>query len=262
MVRMAGPGPVALVGSGEYLPEMEETDAALLEIIGGAASARVVILATASGLEPHESPARWTRLGLDHFARLGASVQPAPIYGREDALDPRWLPLLEDANFFYFSGGDPGHVVATLRDTPAWEVIRGRHLAGAALAGCSAGAMAICGLTARVRALAGGEDAQWHPALGLLSRLIVLPHFDRIGGFIGPERLARAVRAVPEGITLVGVDEETALVRTSVGEGPGEPDRWQVFGRQDVSLFVAGQDEPRRLTAGQRVELAGGWQVP
>jgi len=256
-MRIIGrPGPLALVGSGEYLPEMEETDAALLEMVGGAASARVVILATASGLEPPESPARWTRLGLDHFARLGARVEVVPILRREDALDPRWLPPLEAANFFYFSGGDPGHVVATLRDSPAWEAIRARHLAGAALAGCSAGAMAICGLTARVRALAGGEDAQWQPALGLLPRLIVLPHFDRIAGFIGTERLQRAVRAVPDGSTLLGVDEETALVRVATGDGPGSPDRWQVFGRQGVSLFVAGEEDPRRLAAGQHVDLA------
>ena len=61
-------GPIALVGSGEYLPQMEATDRILLDHVGGTA-ARVVVLATAAGLEPPASPARWTRMGIEHFNR-------------------------------------------------------------------------------------------------------------------------------------------------------------------------------------------------
>ena len=42
-------GPVALVGSGEYTPAMEETDRYLLSLIGGAASARVACGLAGSG---------------------------------------------------------------------------------------------------------------------------------------------------------------------------------------------------------------------
>lgn len=45
------PGTVALLGSGEYLPVMNEIDTYLLQTIGGAPAARVALLPTASGLE-------------------------------------------------------------------------------------------------------------------------------------------------------------------------------------------------------------------
>lgn len=44
-------GALALVGSGEYLPQMDQIDRFLLDTIGGAAGAKVVLLPTASGLE-------------------------------------------------------------------------------------------------------------------------------------------------------------------------------------------------------------------
>ena len=71
MPAPAATGPIALVGSGEYLPQMDNIDRMLLEHVGGA-SARVVLLATAAGLEAPASPQRWARMGVEHFARLGA----------------------------------------------------------------------------------------------------------------------------------------------------------------------------------------------
>src|SRR5690348_2277753 len=108
-------GPIALVGSGEYLPQMEEVDRLLLGRVGGAA-ARVVVLPTAAGLEDPLSPHRWAELGIRHFIKLGAHVEAANILVREDAFDARWLPLLERADLIYFSGGSPRHVVETLAD--------------------------------------------------------------------------------------------------------------------------------------------------
>lgn len=240
------PGPIALVGSGEYLPQMESTDRMLLERAGGA-SARVVLLATAAGLEPPASPQRWARMGVEHFARLGAQATPVGILVRDDAFDPRWLPLLEAADFIYFSGGSPQHVIQTLVDSPAWDVIRARHAAGAVLAGCSAGAMAFGALTLQPRALwrrgPGDGDAAraltWQPALGLLGRVIVLPHFDRMASRMGRETLALLAASVPIGLTLIGVDEDTALVRVHDGPPPAGASRWQVMGRQGVSVFTA-----------------------
>ena len=152
MDEPAATGPIALVGSGEYLPQMENIDRLLLEHVGGT-SARVVVLATAAGLEAPTSPQRWSRMGVEHFARLGARATPVGILVRDDAFDPRWLSVLEAADFIYFSGGSPQHLIQTLENSPAWEVIRARHAAGAVLAGCSAGAMAFGALTLQPRAL-------------------------------------------------------------------------------------------------------------
>ena len=253
-------GPIALVGSGEYLPQMEDIDQMLLERVGGRA-ARVVVLATAAGLEAPASAQRWVRMGVEHFARLGARATPVGILVRDDAFDPQWLPLLEAADFIYFSGGSPQHVIQTLESSPAWEVIRARHVAGAVLAGCSAGAMAFGALTLQPRAWRRGPgdgDASgapnWYPALGLLGRVIVLPHFDRMASRMGRETLALLAAAVPVGLTLIGVDEDTALVRVNDSSPAAEPSRWQVMGRRGVSVFTA--DGEVRYAAGATVMLA------
>lgn len=226
------PGPTALVGSGEFLPVMDETDLALLEQLGGPASARVVVLPTASGLEDPASPARWARMGVEHYARLGAQVEAAPILSRQDALDPRWLPILEAANFFYFSGGNPIHLIESMRDTPAWAAILSRHAEGAVLAGCSAGAMAICGRTSRLRALREDGQPEWIPALGVLPGLIVLPHYDRMAAFIGQDVVDRVTASVPAGAVLLGIEEDTALTRLNGAA-------WRVMGARHVWVFTS-----------------------
>jgi len=247
------PGPVALVGSGEYLPVMEETDLALLERVGGPAQARVVVVPTASGLEHADSPRRWMSMGLQHFKRLGAQVEAVAILNHDDADDPRWLPPLEAADFIYFSGGSPRHLVQSLAGTRAWEVVRGRYEAGAVLAGCSAGAMALGGLTSSPRAMSADQPVAWLPALGVLPRLIMFPHFDRVVHFIGAELLERAVRSAPPGMTLLGVDEETALVRLSPANGAAGEAGWQVMGRRGVTVFGA---DGHRTTYGPGATLS------
>jgi cyanophycinase len=230
------PGPVALVGSGEYLTVMDEIDRGLLARVGGKA-ARVVVLATAAGREGPSSTRRWTDMGLDHFGRLGVRVLAADIFAADDAHDPRWLTVLETADFFYFSGGDPGHVVTTMQDSPAWHVIRSRHEHGAAVAGCSAGAMAF-GALIPTRPFWSSAPANsrastmhlWRPALSIAPDVVVLPHFDRFKARLGEHGLRRLVEGLPPDKTLIGVDEDTALVRLEAGV-------WQVQGRQSVSVL-------------------------
>lgn len=254
------PGPIALVGSGEYLDVMIDTDRRLLDAAGGDARARVVVLPTASGMEEPGSPARWSRMGIEHFTRLGATVEAAPILTREAAHDPQWLALLERAHFFYFSGGNPQHLIGVMAGSPAWAVIRRRHAQGAVLAGCSAGAMAICGHTAaRLRTLGQREAPEWIPALGVLPRLIVLPHFDRMASFIGHDPFTSIVRAIPEGVTLLGVDEDTALVRLDPASDGHGCTRWRVMGRRTVSVYQpADPHGPIVFRSGEQVEIVAG----
>ncbi|HEX9372322.1 MAG TPA: Type 1 glutamine amidotransferase-like domain-containing protein [Roseiflexaceae bacterium] len=227
------PGPLALVGSGEYLPQMDAIDRLLLDALGGPA-ARVAVIPTASGLEPG-MPERWNAMGLEHFRALGADVASVMLVSRADAYDPRIVAALRSADLYYFSGGSPDHAVETLRDSPAWDVIRERYLAGAVLAGCSAGAMMLGGFTLSVRGVMRGQPPQWPPALGLVPGIAVMPHFDRVADFAGAEMFRAILAAAPRGVTLLGVDEDTALVRLPT-DGGAAP-RWQVLGRQTVSVF-------------------------
>jgi cyanophycinase len=246
------PGALALVGSGEYLPQMEETDRFLLDTLGGPAGARVVVIPTASALELG-MPERWNSMGVEHFRALGAAVTPVMLLSRNDASDPRVLDALRGADLFYFSGGNPEHVIETLRDTPAWAIIREGHAAGAVLAGCSAGAMMLGGYTLSVRAVMRGQPPQWLPALGVAPGLVVMPHFDRVADFAGQRMFQAIIASAPSGATLVGVDEDTALVHAPAG---GAGWRWRVMGRQTVSVF-SGDGARVVYRAGDAVPLPG-----
>ena len=77
------PGPLALVGSGEFLPAMEAVDAALL----AGRPAKAVFLPTAAGLEGTDRIDYWVRLGVEHLRKLGAEPVPLRVLDRCDADD-------------------------------------------------------------------------------------------------------------------------------------------------------------------------------
>lgn len=235
-VQRAMPGTIALVGSGEYTNAMNTTDRYLLDTVSSVRKKRVVILPTASGLE-QGMPQRWNNMGVKHFEALDAEVTPVMLVTREDANNPKVAAAIRHADLYYFSGGNPQYVVETLRDTPAWDALVDGYEQGAVLAGCSAGAMMLGSYTLNVRAAVSGQPPQWTPAFGLVPGLAVLPHFDRITAFIEPDTFQQMLASAPEGIVVIGVDEDTALVRHTA------PDQsnWIIMGQQTVSVFRDGE---------------------
>jgi cyanophycinase len=250
------PGAIALVGSGEYLDVMNTTDLYLLETLGGVSNARVALLPTASGLEEN-GPGYWNDLGLRHFKQLGVQeVRPTSIIDRESAADPQQLALLEGANFYYLSGGNPQHTIDTLRGSRAWEIITSAYERGAVLAGCSAGAMTLSAYTIAIRQMFMGEKPGWVMSLGVVPRLVVFPHFDRMANFIDNTTFQELLSTLPTGIVALGVDENTALVRIEANStgNPSTTERWQVMGLQTVKVYERGM-EPRILHVGEEVTL-------
>ena len=191
---------LALAGSGEFLPSMADVDRELLRLTPGN---RVAILPTAAGLE---DPGLWGRLGVRHFEGLGARAFHVPLHRGEDASDPLILDELAASDLFYLSGGQPDHLIDSLLGSPAWGVISGRLAAGAAIAGCSAGAMALCGWSLRLAVQPWG----WQPGLGLLPGWAVLPHFDRAAGRLGA--IDQLLASAPPVEHLLGIDEDTVLL--------------------------------------------------
>jgi cyanophycinase-like exopeptidase len=242
----AGPGPVALVGSGEYLPVLEFLERALLE----GRPPRFVQLATAAAPEGAASLARWHRLGADSARRLGVDQVVVPVDDRASAEDPVNAELVRGAGLIYLSGGNPAYLTETLRGTRVWAAIVDAWRAGAALAGCSAGAMALS---------AGfpGFRRPWRPSagLGLVPVVRVIPHFDRFGARL-PDVALRGVGRAQDDALLVGIDEETALVGGLDGwqvEPAGPGNAWQVVGRQ--SAWLLGTGGRTRVSSGESVVL-------
>src|SRR5512133_1138539 len=99
-------GLIALVGSGEYLPVMEEVDRHLLESLHvSGRNPCVVCLPAAAGKEGDQSVNRWSNMGIQHFERLGADVTALRIINRESANNEEYASVLEGADLIYFSGG-------------------------------------------------------------------------------------------------------------------------------------------------------------
>ena len=216
------PGPIALVGSGEYLPIMQEVEASLI----AGRNPIYVQIPTAAAQEGESSLSRWIELGKSQANRIGVTAVSVVAHDRNDAQDPRIAELVRDAGLIYLSGGNPTFLANTLRDTLLWQEIETAWRNGAALAGCSAGAMALADHIPALR-------LPTHSAtngVGLLPHLRVLPHFDQMFARL-PDFLTRFMK-VPDGVSIVGIDEETAIV--------GGPFEWEVKGRQSAWLFVDG----------------------
>jgi cyanophycinase-like exopeptidase len=215
-------GPVALVGSGEYLPVMADIEAGLIR----GRPPRYVQLPTAAAPEGEESVARWVTLGIAQAERLGVEAVPLLVRDRDDADSPALAAEVAGAGLIYLSGGNPPYLAKTLRGTLVWEAIVQAWEDGAALAGCSAGAMALTAWVPDFRA----PEAPADRGLGVVPDLRVIPHFDRLVQWM-PDLADRYLAALVPGVTLLGIDEDTALV--------GEGGSWSVYGEQAVWVITA-----------------------
>jgi len=229
------PGTLALVGSGEYLPVMLDVERALL----AGQPPRYVQIATAAAPEGESSLDRWRRLGQEQADRLGVTAHFLPVFDRASADDPALAEQVTGAGLIYLSGGNPGFLATTLHETAVWRAIVTAWTAGASLAGCSAGAMALTSWIPSIRR-PGGRPTQ---GLGLLPHLRVIPHFDKMLGW-APDLLTRTLLHAPDGTTVLGIDEDTALV--------GGPRQWVVRGRQ--SVFTLGHGHRVEHPSGEMIE--------
>ena len=212
------PGKIALVGSGEYLPVMHDVESWLLE----KRPLRYVQLATAAAPEGDGSIDYWRNLGAQAAERLNVEQIFVDVRTADDANDSALVDLIAGAGAIYFSGGNPNFLAKTLAGSDLLAAIRKEWQAGASLAGCSAGAMAIGGYVPNLRhPKSGGTDG-----FGFVPNIHVLPHFDRYARWM-PNFAANLL--VGDGYHVVGIDEDTALIAE-----PQEGNEWtfQSTGRQ------------------------------
>jgi cyanophycinase len=216
------PGAIALVGSGEYLPQSQALESEILRLaISRGKTNTFIQIPTAAGKEGADRLDFWKSRGADQGARIGCEVKYLPVLTREDAHNQQWIDDVENAGLIYFSGGDPVHLADTFRDTPLWSAIVLAWKSGASLAGCSAGAMAFGGKIIGIRRSHVSEG------LNLLPDIEVIPHYDKFLGWL-PDRVSAAIIRQDADATLIGIDEDTALVFS---------DAWRKFGSGKVRVL-------------------------
>ncbi len=227
---------MALVGSGEYTVQMLELEASLLRDRPPV----YVQLATAAAPEGPSRLHYWHELGRQAAERLGVTQVVVPVADRNDAEADEMAGLINGAGLVYLSGGSPSYLARTLVGSRVWKAIESAWRGGTALAGCSAGAMALGGQVADPF----NAEHPLVPGLGAVPRVRVVPHFDRFARRLPAATLRRLSEAPPD-VTVLGIDEDTAVV--------GGIDAWEVKGRQ--SAWVLRDGEREEHPSGSRVEL-------
>ena len=206
---------------------MQELETELLHLaISKGKKNTFVQIPTASSHEGQSRREHWQSLGKEQADRIGTQCIYLPIHEREDAFNLDFLDLIADAGLIYFSGGDPHRVAEIFSGSPMWEEIIKQWNSGTSLAGCSAGAMAFGG------SIMGLRRSSHSPGLSLLPDIEVIPHYDKMLGWL-PERVASFVLRSDSESALLGIDEYTALVHT---------DSWRRVGRGKVHVLRGSLD--------------------
>lgn len=210
-----------LAGGAEFGGKMSIPDRQAIALAGGE-DASIVIVPTAAA--PDNNHERAGGNGVRWFRSLGSrSVQLAPLTDPQSAADPGVADLLRRARLIYLLGGFTRYLTETLRGSLAWSGAAEALAEGAVIAGSSAGAMALC---EHVYAPASGEVI---PGLGHLPNACVLPHHNTFG-----HRWAERLTEMLPGVTLLGIDERTAMLN----DGPDGA--WQVYGQGNVTVYRPG----------------------
>lgn len=223
------PGPVALVGAGEFLAPMVEFDRGLLQATARLRP-RVVILPTASAPDGEATFRTWADMGVEHFTSLGAEVEPVLVRTIAEGHDGAALQAIGEADLIYLSGGHPRYLLRVLSESPLGGALAMAHARGAVIVGCSAGAMVITGRTMDFHAIPRLRlplpfPIRWPVGLALVDGVVVLPHYDA-----WPEPLSVLVALqAPRGSIVLGIDEDTAVV--------GRNGAWQVHGAGRVTVW-------------------------
>jgi cyanophycinase len=212
-----GAGTFVLVGGGEFGSGLDDLDARLLADSG---ADEVVVIPAAAAFE---HPERVAERAAAHFSPLGAEVRTLDVLHRSEANAPANAEIVREARVVYLADGSPLHLRSVLKDSALYDALLASYHGGGVLAASGAGATLLCDPMVDPR---GGA---YTVGLGVVRNLAVFPYH----GTAADHLRERSIDLLPAGATLVGVDEETALVRDADGS-------WSVAGSGQVTVYAGG----------------------
>jgi hypothetical protein len=259
------PGRVALLGSGETSPSGGRVFEAVVNHLTG--PPRVAVLETPAGFELNSAQvagrvADFLRQRLQNYQ---PEIVVVPARKRHTAFspdDPALTRLMLDANLIFAGPGSPTYAVRQLRESRAWHTLTARHRLGATLVFASAATTAVGAFVLPVYEIyKAGEEPHWRPGLDFFGAyglsLVLVPHWNNAEGgaeldtsrcFMGEARFAELMALLPEHITVVGIDEHSALVIDF------ETAQAEVMGRGGVTWLHA--ERERHFDSGRSFPLA------
>jgi len=223
-------GVVALVGGDEFNPGNEEQDRLLAAAAKPGPAFVVPTAAARQGPQVAvEHAKRW-------FKQFGLELQELPVLKRRDAESAALAELAREGGFFYLVGGDPGLVAQVLRGSAVWRAMFQAWREGAALAGSSAGAMALSSHTLIRASWPNRFNRRPIDALAVVPKTAVLPHFETFG-----HRWVESARAAAPGVTLLGIDERSAALWMKDEWRAAGPGAVTVIKGAKVAKFASGE---------------------
>jgi cyanophycinase len=211
-------GVLALVGGNEFNPGNEDQDRLLAK---GAGRGPAFVVPTAAA---RQGPDRAVAHAQSWFRQFGLELEELPVLKRLDANSKDLAARARTGGFFYLVGGDPGLVVQVLESSRVWNAIFEAWREGSALAGSSAGAMALCSHSLIRASWPNRFNRRPTDALGVVPDTALLPHFDTFG-----HRWIESAQLALPGTTLLGVDEQSAAV--------WKDNKWQACGPGAVTVI-------------------------
>jgi cyanophycinase len=224
-------GTVALVGGDEWTEPCAAFDRRLLELAG---TDEVVVLPTAAAFE---HPERAVEKAKAYFEELGGRVTGLEVTNRREAETEANVSAIRVARFIYFADGSPLHLRSVLKGSAFYEAIVYAYSRGAVVAASGAGATVLADPMVDPR---GGA---YTVGLGLVSGLAVFPYH----GTAAEHLRERSIDLLARDAVLVGIDEQTAIVRT--GDGA-----WDVMGAGSATVYRKNA-KPKTATKGSSIDL-------
>jgi len=261
------PGPIVLFGSGETSSSGRKV---LDQILGELPERpRLALLETPAGFELNSGHvigrvAEFFEHRLQNHKPRVITV-PARKRGEELSPDnPEVVAPLLMADMIFMGPGSPTYAVRQLRHSLAWRYLLARHRLGAALVLASAATIAFSAYTLPVYEIYKvGEDLHWKDGLDFFGLaglpLVFIPHWNnRDGGegldtsrcFMGQSRFSSLMAMLPPYITVMGIDEQTALVM-DIAAWTG-----RVLGKGGVTLIHTGHHHPSSVSEVRRSDLS------
>jgi len=209
-----GSGVLALIGGGEWQEGLRELDTEMLAAVD---AKEVFVLPSAAAFE---HPERVGTRAEEYFESLGVKVKCPMVLRRKDADDPKLVEKVRKARAVYLVDGSPLHLRSVLKGSALWEAILSVFHGGGLLAASGAGATLVCDPMVDPR---GGA---FTVGLGVVEGLAVFPYH----GTAAEHLRERSIDLLPASAKLVGIDDQTALVRAPDGA-------WRVAGVGSVSVY-------------------------
>jgi hypothetical protein len=267
------PGRIVLFGSGETAAAGGRVLTTLARELP--VPLQVAILETPAGFEPNSAQvaqriADFIRIRLQS-SQPQITLVPARKKGTPFSPDnPALLQPLRQADLIFLGPGSPTYATRQLHDSLAWYTVMARHRLGATLVLASAAILAVSVQTLPVYEIYKvGEELHWCAGLNLLGafglEVVFVPHWNNQEGgvdldtrrcFMGEERFQRLQAQLAPTVTVVGLDEHTALrfdftTRTCA-----------VAGRGEVTVLRAGQAQRFRAREQFLFQELGVYQEP